>query len=339
MKTILTLAVASFLAVLTLAQGQPSASEMDPDIAEMLSTNAPPPGFATRLDYIKSFKSEKDIIDAYHSGKINHDEAMLALSMDSVSPDDKSPMDTYGKVVDQDGQPVAGATVHGYLEFEDKDKEDKHDTTTDALGNFNFLGLHAKGLTLVVEKVGYEGSYRGRPSGYVPDPNNPVVLQMWKLKGAEPMNHATLHAYIPCDGAVTRFDLLTGKKNPNGGLFVSLTRNPLSIIKGKAFDWTLTLQITNGGFQAITNIYPNEAPADGYQSNMIFHYEANSTNWTPQIQPQLYFKGENGQVYGRMTLKVMADFQPPPTLFDAEIYANPNGSRNLEFDGSREIMR
>jgi hypothetical protein len=40
-----------------------------------------------------------------------------------------------------------------------------------------------------------------------------------------------------------------------------------------------------------------------------------------------------------MAFKIMADFQPPPTLFDINIYANPAGSRNLEFDPAKEIMR
>jgi hypothetical protein len=38
-----------------------------------------------------------------------------------------------------------------------------------------------------------------------------------------------------------------------------------------------------------------------------------------------------------MKLKIMADFQPPPTLFDVQIYANPAGSRNLEFDPKKQI--
>jgi hypothetical protein len=36
-----------------------------------------------------------------------------------------------------------------------------------------------------------------------------------------------------------------------------------------------------------------------------------------------------------MTIKIQADFQPPPTLFNAEIYANPASSRNLEYDATK----
>lgn len=335
MKTILTLAVASLLAVPTWAQGQPGTNEINPEIAEMLSTNPPAKGFATRLDYIKSFTSEKKIIDAYHSGKIDKNEAMLAMELNPVAPGDKVLLDTYGKVVDQDGQPVVDAKVQANVETSFSDSTDYH-TKTDAQGLFHFLGLHGQGLGIELQKDGYYFNYMlpsaQRPGNYLPDPSNPMVLTMWKLHGAEPIKHAQLHAYIPCDGTVTRFDLLTGKKNSGGDLSVSLARNPLNIERQKPFAWTLTLQITNGGFQNITNIYPYEAPSNGYQSSMIFHYESGSSNWTSQIQPQLYFKGNNGQIYGRMTLKVMTDFQPPPTLFDADIYANPAGSRNLEYE-------
>jgi hypothetical protein len=80
MKMILTLAFASFLAVLTLAQGQPSANETNPEIAEIFSNAPPPPaGFATPMDYVKSFTREKDILNAYHGGKLSKEEAMLAL--------------------------------------------------------------------------------------------------------------------------------------------------------------------------------------------------------------------------------------------------------------------
>jgi hypothetical protein len=256
----------------------------------------------------------------------------------------------YGKVIDQDGNPIVGADVTGSVSRMQGWYEDfkwvSHTTQTDTNGLFQFVGLTGAGWNLSVKKDGYEIDYRKGYSGpkcstdgSQTKPDNHVILTMYKRHGAEPMIHIKLHSYIRCEGTVTRFELLTGKKNPDGDFEVSLTRNPFNIDPRKPFDWILTLEITNGGFQVVTNIYPNEAPADGYQPQIVFHYEPGSSNWTSQIQPQLYFKGENGQVYGRMTLKVMTDYQPPPTLFNADIYANPKGSRNLEFDRSKQIMR
>jgi hypothetical protein len=334
---ILTLAAASFLAALASAQGQPSASRPDNEAPQFL-TNAPPSGFATRVDYLKSFTSEKDILNARQAGLINEDESMLAMGALEDKMESK-PMDIYGQVVDQSGQPVVGVKVQGYVRVGIGDDEE-HDTETDSQGRFHFLGLRGQGLGIRLQKQGYEYGYKipyRRPENYLPDPNNPAIITMWKLRGAEPMVHDKLHAYIPCDGSITHFDLLTGKKSPDGDFSVSLTRNPLSIVRNKQFDWTVTFEVTNGGLQVITNIYPNEAPAEGYQSKMTFEFQPNSTNWTTHFTPALYFKGKDGQIYGRMAINIMADFQPPPTLFDADIYANPAGSRNLEFDPQKQI--
>jgi len=332
-----------FFASAVLGQSQTNPSESDLYLAELL-TNAPPPGFATRVSYLKSFKNQKDILEAYQSGKLSKGEAEIAMEIDKVLPGDKVSMDTYGKVVDQNGQRVVDAKVRGFLEFEDKDNDDEHDTTTDAQGRFQFLGLHAEGLAMVPEKDGYEFNSRispnvNRPSNYLPDPNNPLVITMWKLKGAEPMKHSTIHAYIPCDGSITRFDLLSGKQDPNGDFSISLSRNPANIIPNKPFSWSVTFEVTNGGLQGITNIYPYEALMDGYQSRITFDFPTNAPKWSSLFTPALYFKSKDGKIFCRMTVKIMADFQPPPTLFRAEIYANPAGSRNLEFDPAKQIRQ
>jgi hypothetical protein len=190
----------------TLAQGQPSASDLDHD-APHLSTNAPPPGFATRWDYVKSFTNEKDILDAYHAGLINKDESMLAMGRLGNT----ASVDTYGKVVDQNSQPIGGVKVRGRVELGIGDYED-HNTETDASGQFHFLGLHGQGLMMDFQKQGYNfgrGLLSERPGNYLPDSNNPLVFTLWKQHGAEPMVHTKIGTGIACDGSPTRFDLLT----------------------------------------------------------------------------------------------------------------------------------
>jgi hypothetical protein len=156
---------------------------------------------------------------------------------------------------------------------------------------------------------------------------------MWKLNGQEPMTACSISTTIPCDGTTTTFNLLTGRGK--GNLVVTLTRNPVNIDRSKPFDWTLTVGIANGGLAENTDVYPNEAPADGYQPSVTISMPADDKNWTSSMNRSYYF--QSGRTYGRMTIEVTADFQPPPTLFDAYIYANPSGSRNLEFDPSKQI--
>ena len=211
---------------------------------DQVSTNLSPlpPGFATRADFLNSLTTEDDILKAYHAGKISKDEAAQAL----VYLGDKVSMYTYGNVIDQEGQPVAGVKVQGHVHIGIGDSEE-HDTETDDHGLFHLLGQHGSGLNVDLQKEGYIFNYMlpsaQRPNDYLPDSNSPLIFSMWKLRGAEPMVHDQIHAYIPCDGSVASFDLLTGKKGTDGNFRVSLTRNPVSIIQGKPFAWTEHLRL------------------------------------------------------------------------------------------------
>jgi hypothetical protein len=321
------------------AQDQSSAPETNPEYVQIL-TNAPPPGFASREDYVKSFTKEEDVIKAYDAGLISKDEAMAtALLIGNTQS-----QDFYGRAIDQYGQPVVGATVMGYLRSDTgfgitDETVEEFKTQTDAQGLFQFTGIHGARFGQKVSKEGYEMESAGykEQAGPNTSPQDRAIFMMWKLRGAEPMVHDQVHAYIPCDGSITRFDLLSGKQNTDGDLMVKLTRDPVNIVRGKPFNWSVTFEITNGGLQEITNLYPNEAPAEGYQSEVTYNFTTNAPNWTVHFTHSLYFKSKGGQAYGRMAVNIMADFQPPPTLFRAEIYANPTNSRNLEFDYSKQI--
>lgn len=258
--------------------------------------------------------------------------------------------DFYGKVIDQHGDPVAGVTATGTaLEIQGVDVGEKRSsftTTTDALGNFQFTGLHGWRLNVEVQRAGYE--MKVTPATYRPP--NPevkttaeqrVTFVMWKLTGPEPMVHANIRNSIPCDGTATHFDLLTGRRVKSGGdLTVRLTRTPLNIDGRTPFDWNVTFEVEGGGLVPITDLYPNEAPASGYQSSITFERHAGDQVPNPsQMSANYYFKARDGKVFGRVAIRVYANFQPPPTAFRAEIFANPAGSRILEFDESRQLLK
>ena len=254
------------------------------------------------------------------------------------------PQDFYGKVVDQSGQPIEGATILGYLHFivgMDADRMEKHLTTTDSNGDFELTGLKGEHLGAMPTKPGYifksgADSYRLPANGQKTSRDNRAIYVMRKLQGAEPMVHAKVHAYVPCDGTATSYDILTGRKAANGDLVLSLTRTPVDINRGRPFDWKATVELPNGGgVIPINETYPNEAPAEGYEPRLTVEMPAQTKGWDAAFERSYYFK--TGKVYGRMTVSIQADFQPPPTSFDVEIYANPSGSRNLEFDPAKAI--
>lgn len=263
-----------------------------------------------------------------------------------VAAENARSLDFYGKVIDQHGDPVAGVKVKAgvglIVSFDSSGGKDYY-TETDTAGRFSFVGIHGAGVGFILTKEGYTFNQRqpasSRPNDYVPDPNNPVIFHMWKLKGAEPMVSYSVSTAIPCNGTPTSYDLLTGKKVSSGGDFViTLTRNPVNIDRGQPFDWSVTLSFPGGGLMEVNALYPNEAPADGYQPSVTINMPKDMKNWDAALNRAFYFKIDGGKNYGRMTVNIQADFQPPPTYFGAGVHINPTpGDRNLEFDPTQAI--
>ena len=251
--------------------------------------------------------------------------------------------DFYGKVIDQHGEPVVGAMALGTLLWiqgvDVGEKREQHTTQTDQNGEFQFTGFHASRLAVAVTKEGYE---MGRSPGVYHAPNDQnktdtsarAVFHMWKLQGAEPMVHTSIQAGLACDGTPRKFDVLTGRRDA-GGLVVTMTRNPVEIDRSKPFDWTLTLGIAEGGLIEITDPYPNEAPDGGYQSSVAINMPTDTKGWTASLARSYYIY--DGKNYGRITVNIIANYQPPPTHFEIDSYVNPAGSRNLEFDPSKQV--
>jgi hypothetical protein len=189
-----------------------------------------------------------------------------------------------------------------------------------------------------------------RPENYLVDSNNPLILTMWKLHGPEPMKHVQIMSFVLNDGSVKRFDLLTSRvetvlyddqiktamHSETGELMVKLTRDPLNTDRRKPFNWSVTFAITNGGLEDVTNIYSNEAPLQGYQPAVTLNFPTNMVGWRPDFGRAYYFKSQGGQVYGRIAIHVSTG-RGRISSFDAEIYANPGGSRNLEYDSKKDI--
>ena len=85
----------------------------------------------------------------------------------------------------------------------------------------------------------------------------------------------------------------------------------------------------------MADLYPYEAPAAGYQRSVTITMPAKAPDWTQGMTVSYYFY--DGKNYGRITIDISANYQPPPNPFDVELYMNPSGSRNLEFDRAKQI--
>lgn len=302
-----------------------------------LSTNPPGTGLATNPIAFQSKiitntgtnLSANEILEEYHKGNIKKGQAMQQIFLSQ-----NKNLDLYGRVIDQYGQPVAGAKIQGNVVVRRgfmQQSDEVHFTQTDEGGNFSFLGFNGTGLGIWPQKVGYFYNLKlpsKRPDDYNPNPDNPVIFTMWKLHGPEQLVSSSLDAKIPFDGTPTRFDIATGRQSANGDLQITLIRSPLAVQRGRdIFNWTVGIEILGGGVLPQNDPYPYWAPENGYQPLYEFDMSSNNLPWSSSLDCGFYIKNARGQ-YGVMQAKVYAALTPARVQFNFTF--NPSGSQNLE---------
>ncbi|MGA3143811.1 MAG: hypothetical protein ABSF10_12445 [Verrucomicrobiota bacterium] len=261
------------------------------------------------------------------------------------------PVSFYGRVVDQEGNGIAGVKILMHVRQWHLDttvdrwgnKFPKFERVTDLSGNFSLEDTTGDSLSIEsVSKEGYRLSPKAPnifgygsgnvPAPFHPDPQNPVIIQMWKL--GEPANlisHRTLFGFEP-DGRIYTLDLIADQKiasgNVNGDLRVQFQRQ--SILKPKEkYPWALEISAVDGGLAETTDEFEYVAPENGYQPKISFQTNSISPKAMPDITRDYYFTSRNGQVYGVVSMQFFSDYNGQSAIL-VNSRVNPNGSRNLQ---------
>lgn len=254
-----------------------------------------------------------------------------------------SPIEFYGKVIDQDGKPLPGVeaiggtgSTTGFMQQETR----SYSNTSDANGVFTFRGFHGDVLIIELKKDGYNfdsDRNRFRYSGidpdkkrFTPDRKNPVVFQMWKALGAEPLiSYYGRSVDISSDGTPVLIDLEKGTKAKDvGDLRISVTwgsQTPGSNL----FDWSAKIEVPEGGIIESVGDVMFLAPLDGYQKSLEYHFAAQDRQM--EMKRVFYIKSRNGSVFSRAELSLQN--QQPDSMCSVylRVQLNPKpGSRNLE---------
>jgi hypothetical protein len=257
----------------------------------------------------------------------------------------------YAKVIDQFGGPVASATVTGSVQVNNGTREgsDKISLTTDANGSFTISGYKGKALGIWVKKTGYVMATTNtrfvysllwhEAERYVPDQNNPAVIKMWKLQGAEPLTGVDQRYKFHFTDAPLNFDLLTGKIVPNGGdLQITLSRSQGEVSERSLQDWGAQIEAVGGGLIEVPPMESRvtyELPMTGYQPGYNYLMSTNTHSWQGGLGRMFYMESRSGQVFGKIHVGISINQQPGDFVwveFHGEL--NPNGSRNFEADAS-----
>jgi hypothetical protein len=257
----------------------------------------------------------------------------------------RTPIEFYGKVVDENTNAVADADVHFvWTDLSPKGNSDKQ-TTSDGNGLFSLRNEAGKHLMVQVSKQGYYSYqpfgaaffYAGENQNFVPDAANPVVFRLKKKGVAEPLVHVqspmggSKGFRIPKNGAAVEISLTSGKtvSAGQGDFRVQCWTDNQGKASGEKYDWKCQITVPNGGLVQSTEDLDFQAPSDGYRTSDVIEMPAKvESEWSSHVKRNYFLKLAGGN-YARLSFEMVAGGDH---FFQLESFLNPSGSRSLEFD-------
>jgi hypothetical protein len=255
------------------------------------------------------------------------------------------PIAFYGRLEDQFGSAVFGAQIMANVRiYNGVQSTVEHLTTvSDGNGMFQIQGGKGESLGIMPKKEGYVLASTGTEFKYsymyadhfTSDPNNPTVIKMWKLQGAEPLLSINQRYKFHYTDSPVNFDLIAGKIVATGGdVKITLGRSPGVVSERTLQDWSVLVEGVNGGLiesdgqEGITF----EAPESGYQANDSFIMSATAPHrWFGSFDQTFFLQSRNGQVYSKVNFGISINQQPNDFVWvEFHGVANTNSSRNWE---------
>jgi hypothetical protein len=272
-------------------------------------------------------------------------ESKVGRMQELLSTYNDVPIDFYGKLEDQFGKPIVGAEIKVSIRVINGTRQgtDWLATTSDGHGLFQFHGkgqdigmMPAKeGYALATTSTQFKYSHM-QDHPYLSDPDNPTVIKMWKLQGAEPLLNIKQQYKIGYKSTPIYFDLIAGKIVTDGGDVKITVIRPDGVVSGRnPQDWSLKIEVETGG---LINSDGQEAvmyaaPESGYQASETFSMQTSSNTWYQAVHQGFVFTSRNGQVYGKLGVSFHINSEPNGLMsVSFGGVANTNGSRNLEGD-------
>lgn len=249
----------------------------------------------------------------------------------------RTPISFYGKVVDENTNPVAGAEIHFVWTDLSQSGSSERTTTSDHNGLFSLQDVTGKALSVQVSKQGYYAYknypvgffYAGENENFVPDPASPVVFRLKKMGQLQALHNLKKSYKIPRDGTPLRIDLETGKSatgEAGGALTIRCWTADAGKRRGERYDWHCQLNIPEGGLVLSDKEFDFEAPETGYVASTEITMPADRPDWKNDVDLKLFYRLHDGR-YGRMIFSMIAGGQHF-CMIDSVL--NPTGSRNLE---------
>jgi hypothetical protein len=254
------------------------------------------------------------------------------------------PIEFYGQVKDQDGNPLAGASVKGEAlhvkvvvptAWGDEDEIVSIEKETDSMGRFEIQGISGRAVELEsIQKNGYEAEPVKRAWGTTEGTfKNPVIFKMWSTNIHEQLITGEKKFSIIPDGRLYVIDLAKGAiaESGPGDLKVWIKR-PEQVTHGQRYDWSCEVDAVNGGLlEEPIGSAMYVAPTEGYVSSFQFEQKVDSGWGDSTGAKPFYVILNNGREYGRITIELYAYYNDQiPGMVRLSYAINPSGSRILK---------
>ena len=255
-----------------------------------------------------------------------------------------TPIEFYGKVVDQHGDPVPGCTAQ--VLWNRIGGTGKMDVKSDNKGLLSITGLQGKVLEIeLFAPQGYANTTSGMHSYeyaeyfsafyHIPDPNKPVEFKIWKYVHPEPMYRSSYtgsdHPFKR-DGSIQWYDLEMGISS-QGDFGLSAVQSASSDGSKKEYVFKVVAGEGCGIIETTDN--PRFTPPDSGYVHEIAHTCGfrNGQQYGDQIF--VFYLKTKGGIYAA----VKADLQVCVAGVEpkVQIFHNPSGSRNLEYTEDLEL--
>jgi hypothetical protein len=257
----------------------------------------------------------------------------------------QTPIEFYGKVVDENTNAVAGANVRFSWTDITNENASTARTISDETGLFSLRGKHGRSLTVWVNKAGYYAAQGGQKTflytlaseKFAPDSTSPVIFFLKKKGQLEALRVVNRSYKIPRDGTPVRIDLETGKSvtgDSGGDLTVRCWTEDAGKRRGEKYDWRCQVDIPGGGLVISDRELDFVAPENGYVASTEITMPADRPDWKNDVDLKFFYRLRDGR-YGRMAFSMIAGGDHF-CLVDS--FLNPSGSRNLESDPQRAVQ-
>lgn len=268
----------------------------------------------------------------------------------------RTPIEFFGKVVDENNQPVTGASIEfawtGTPEKYGGDGVGKRTLLSDSNGMFSLAGVEGKGMTVHVSKEGYYR--RSKPNGWFeyagfweptfiePDHSKPVIFHLVKRPVAEPTLRVRQRSLPKSPTLQTRIDLLAkpAETAVGGDIVLQITRPPTPGYQNP-FDWQLKIEGQSGAEIIMSeDEFMLRAPDEGYQKTIAKEYKQVRGNSIETVK--FYVRNKARKLYAAVSVEVTPYYPNHATKEDAACFivsatVNPNDSPNVEYDPEKDI--